>query len=84
MAYKLQITSTVINYEETLTVGKVNVLGDLVPGAIVKMPDLLFVLHHVGRLPSLFVFHSDIVLDRLKILPMLKVKAEKIDEQKRS
>lgn len=52
------------------------------PGAVVKMPDLLFVLHHVGRFSPLFVFHSDVVLDRLKILPMLKVTVEKINKQK--
>lgn len=54
-----------------LTVGKVDVFGDLVPGAVVKMADLLFVLHHVGRLPPLFVLHRNVVLDCLEILPVL-------------
>lgn len=60
-----------------LTVGKVNVFGDLVPGAVVKMPDLLFVLHHVGRLSSLLVLHCNVVLDRLEIFPMLKANITK-------
>lgn len=55
-----------------LTVGKVDVFGDLVPRAVVKMADLLFVLHHVGRLSSLFVLHRDVVLDGFKILPVLR------------
>lgn len=54
-----------------LTIGKVNVFGDLVPGAVVKVSDLLLVLHHVGWLPSLLVLHCNVVLNRLKILPML-------------
>lgn len=52
--------------------------GDLVPGAVVKMADLLFVLHHVGWLSSLFVLHCDIILDGLKVLPMLMIGAAKI------
>lgn len=55
-----------------LTVGKVDVFGDLVPGAVVKMADLLFVLHHVGRLSPLFVLHCNVVLDCLEILPVLQ------------
>ena len=42
------------------------------PGAVVKVADLLFVLHHVGWLASLFVLHCNIVLDCLKVLSMLK------------
>lgn len=66
-----------------LTVGKVNVLGDLVPGAVVEVANLLLVLHHVGRLASLLVLDSNVVLDRLKILPVLeKANAAKISIKK--
>ena len=41
------------------------------PGAIVEVADLLLVLHHVGRLASLLVLHGNVVLDGLKVLPML-------------
>lgn len=41
------------------------------PGAVVKVSDLLLVLHHVGWLASLLVLHCNVVLDRLKILSML-------------
>jgi len=54
-----------------LTGGKVDMLGDLVPGTVVEMADLLLVLHHVGRLAPLLVLHGDVVLDRLKVLPVL-------------
>lgn len=53
------------------TVGKVDVFGDFVPGAVVEVADLLFVLHHVGRLASFFVLHCDVILDRLEIFSML-------------
>lgn len=39
----------------TLTIVKVNVFGNLVPGAVVEMPDLLLVLHHACRLALLLV-----------------------------
>lgn len=42
------------------------------PSAVVKVADLLLVLHHVGWLASLLVLHGNVVLDRLKVLPVLK------------
>ncbi len=57
-----------------LTIGKVNVFGDLVPGSVVKVSDLLLVLHHVGWLASFLVLHCNVVLDGLKILPMLETR----------
>lgn len=57
-----------------LTIGKVNVLGDLVPGPVVKVADLLLVLHHVGWFSSFLVLHCYVVLDCLKILPMLETR----------
>lgn len=47
------------------------------PGAVVEVANLLLVLHHVGRLASLLVPHGNVVLDRLKILPVLEVQAER-------
>ena len=35
--------------QAALTIVEVNVLGDLVPGAIVEVPHLLLVLHHASR-----------------------------------
>lgn len=61
-----------------LTIGKVDVFGDLVPGAVVEVADLLFVLHHVSWLASLFVLHCNVILDRFKILPMLNVTAVEV------
>lgn len=55
-----------------LTVGEVDVLGDLVPGAVVEVANLLLVLHHVGRLAPLLVLHGDVVLDRLEVLAVLE------------
>lgn len=55
-----------------LTVGKVNVFGDLVPSSVVKMADLLLVLHHVSWFTSFLVLHSNVVLDRLKVFPVLQ------------
>lgn len=60
-----------------LTVGEVDVFGDLVPGAVVEVANLLLVLHHVGRLASLLVPHGNVVLDRLKILPVLEGQVER-------
>lgn len=56
-----------------LTIGEVDVFGDLVPRAVVEVADLLLVLHHVGRLASFFILHGDVVLDCLEILPMLQI-----------
>lgn len=42
------------------------------PGAVVEVANLLLVLHHVGRLASLLVLDGNVVLDRLKILPVLE------------
>lgn len=44
------------------------------PSAVVKVTDLLLVLHHVCWLASLLVFHCNVVLDGLKIFPMLEAK----------
>ncbi len=65
------------NDKRQLTVGKVNVFGDLVPGPVVKVADLLLVLHHVGWLSSFLVFHCNVVLDSLKILPVLETRVVK-------
>lgn len=61
-----------------LTIGKVNVFGDLVPGSVVKVADLLLVLHHVGWLASFLVLHGNVVLDRLEILPVLWTRGVKM------
>ena len=55
-----------------LTVGEVDVLGDLVPGAVVEMADLLLVLNHAGWLSLLPILQRYVGLDGFKILPMLK------------
>lgn len=55
-----------------LTIGKVDVFGDLMPGAVVEVAHLLLVLHHVGWLASLLVLHRNVVLDSFKIFPMLE------------
>lgn len=54
-----------------LTIGKVNVFGDLVPGSVVKMADLLLVLHHVSWFASFLVLHGNVVLDCFKVFPVL-------------
>lgn len=56
----------------TLTIIKVNVLGDFVPRAVVEMPDLLFVLHHARRLAFLLVLEGNVVLNGFKVFPMLQ------------
>lgn len=58
-----------------LTGGKVNVFGNLVPGSVVKMADLLLVLHHVSWLASLLVLHGNVVLDCFKVFPVLQTRA---------
>lgn len=55
-----------------LTMIKVDVLGDLVPCAVVEVPDLLFVLHHARRLAFLPVLEGDVVLNGLEVLPVLR------------
>lgn len=42
------------------------------PGAVVKVSDLLLVLNHVCWLASFLVLHCYVVLYSFKILPMLK------------
>lgn len=64
--------------KQQLTIGKVDVFGDLVPGSVVKVADLLLVLHHVGWLASFLVLHRNVVLDSLKILPMLETRVVEI------
>lgn len=44
------------------------------PGAVVEMPDLLFVLHHACRLALLLVLQSDVVLNGFKVFSMLENK----------
>lgn len=53
------------------------------PRAVVEVADLLLVLHHVGRLPSLLVLHCNVVLDSLKILPVLNTRKKLADDVKR-
>lgn len=60
--------------KEQLTISEVDVFGDLVPSSVVKVADLLLVLHHVCWLASLLVLHCNVVLDGLKILPVLGAK----------
>lgn len=55
----------------SLTIVKIDVFRDLVPGPVVEMAHLLLVLYHTGRFSFLFIFKSNIVLNGLKILPML-------------
>lgn len=61
--------------QAALTVVEVNVLGDLVPGAIVEVPHLLLVFHHAGRPALLPVLQRNVVLDGLKVLPVLQDRA---------
>lgn len=58
-----------------LTIVEVDVLGDLVPRSVVEVAHLLLVLHHAGWLALLPVLQGDVVLDCLKVLPMLQNKA---------
>lgn len=58
-----------------LTIVEVDVLGDLVPRAVVEMPHLLLVLHHAGRLALLLILEGYVVLDRFKVFPMLENKS---------
>lgn len=57
-----------------LTVGKVNVFGYLVPGSVVKMADLLLVLHHVSWFASFLVLHGNVILDCFKVFPVLQTR----------
>lgn len=50
------------------------------PSAVVEVAHLLLVLYHVCWFSSLFVFHGNIVLDSLKIFPVLEIKEEKCKE----
>lgn len=61
-----------------LTIIKVNVLWDLVPGAVVEMADLFLILHHACWFAFLLVFQGNVVLDGFKVLPMLKKKIKQI------
>lgn len=56
----------------TLTIIKVNVLGDLVPRAVIEVPDLLLVLHHARGLAFLLVLECNVVLNGFKVFPMLQ------------
>lgn len=56
----------------TLTAAEVDVLGDLVPRAVVEVAHLLLVLHHAGRLALLLVLERDVVLDGLEVLAVLR------------
>lgn len=60
--------------KKQLTVSEVDVFGDLVPSSVVKVADLFLVLHHICWLASLLVLHCNVVLDGLKILPVLGTK----------
>lgn len=41
------------------------------PCAVVEVADLFLILHHAGWFALLLVFQSNVVLDSLKVLPML-------------
>lgn len=55
-----------------LTVIEVNILGNLVPSAVVEVPDLFLVLHHACRLAFLLILQGNIILNSFKVFPMLK------------
>lgn len=59
---------------DALTMVKVDVLGDLVPGAVVEVADLLLVLHHARWLAFLLVLQRNVVLNRFEVFPMLENK----------
>lgn len=61
-----------------LTIGKVDVFGYLMPGSVVKVANLLLVLHHMGRFASFFVLHCNVVLNCFKVLPVLKTRAKEM------
>lgn len=48
------------------------------PGSVVKVANLLLVLHHVGWFASFLVLHGNVVLDCLKILPVLETRTAEI------
>lgn len=58
-----------------LTVIEVNVFGDLVPGSVVEVANLLLVLHHTSRFAFFLVLQSNVILYGLKVLPVLRQKA---------
>lgn len=63
----------------TLTIVKVDILGDFVPCTVVEMPDLLLVLHHAGGLAFLLILQSNIVPNGFKIFPVLEDEATLTD-----
>lgn len=69
-----RLSSTLSPFHCILTIIKVNVLWDLVPGAVVEMADLFLILHHACWFAFLLVFQGNVVLDSFKVLPMLKNK----------
>lgn len=68
----------------TLTIVEVDVLGDLVPRAVIEVPHLLLVLHHAGGLALLLILESYVVLDGFKVFSMLEnkpmVKAQRLKQ----
>lgn len=52
------------------------------PGPVVEVADLLLVLHHVGWLASFLVFHCNVILDSLEILPMLDTRVVEMNMPK--
>lgn len=56
----------------SFTVIEINVLGDLVPGSVVEVANLLLVLHHTCRFAFFLILQSNVVLYGLKVLPMLR------------
>lgn len=52
--YKL-LCKNPMDQSVSLTVIEINVFGDLVPGSIVEVANLLFVLHHTSRLAFFLV-----------------------------
>lgn len=56
----------------SLTVIEIDVFGDLVPGSVVEMANLLLVLHHTSGLAFFLILQSNVILYGLKVLPMLR------------
>lgn len=58
----------------SLTVIEINVFGDLVPGSVVEVANLLLVLHHAGRFAFFLILQCNVVLYGLKVLSVLRRK----------
>lgn len=65
----------------SLTVIDINVFGDLVPGSIVEVANLLLVLHHTSRLAFFLILQRNVILYGLKVFPMLRHKARQKERE---